>query len=257
MNPHRKPLMAGNWKMYKTAEEARRFLSALSGLLAPLPVADMPDIVLCPPYTALSALQEALSGQVKAAVALGAQNMEAHEEGAYTGEISPKMLLECGVKYVVLGHSERREYYNETDARINAKIKAAFAHNLVPIVCVGESLAQREAGETDAWVKRQVSAALEGYSPEERARLVMAYEPIWAIGTGKVCEADEANRVIGLIRETVGVPGVRILYGGSVKPDNVEGLMAQPEIDGGLVGGASLEPESFFKLIQAAMPVKV
>jgi triosephosphate isomerase len=167
------------------------------------------------------------------------------------------MLQEVEVQYVVIGHSERRQYYNETDASVNAKTKAALAHRMTPIVCVGETLEQREAGETDNVVKAQIEAGLEGISPADRAKIVFAYEPVWAIGTGKVCEADEANRVCSVIRETIGVPICRVLYGGSVKPDNVAGLMAQSDIDGGLVGGASLQPESFLQLIEAAMPVKV
>jgi triosephosphate isomerase (TIM) len=256
MNPNRKPLMAGNWKMYKTAEEAEQFVTALNGLIKNVPTQELPEVVLCPPYTALDAVHRQLV-QDGSVIALGAQNIEAHEEGAYTGEISPRMLREFEVKFAIIGHSERRQYYNETDTTVNAKIGAALKAGITPIVCVGESLEQREAGQTDSWVKQQVTAALQGYTQEQRKQMVFAYEPIWAIGTGKVCEAQEANRVIGLIRQTLEVTEPRILYGGSMKPDNVDGLMSQPEIDGGLVGGASLEPQSFFKLIQAAMPVKV
>ncbi len=256
MNPNRKPLMAGNWKMYKTAREALAFIEALTPMLKPFHDDEMPDVLLCAPFTALPFMHQALP-KAQTDFSLGAQNMEAHDEGAYTGEISARMLKEWDVEFVIIGHSERREYFNETDETVNAKIKAALANHLRPIVCVGESLAQREAGETDAWVEKQVKAAIAGLSPEQLEWLVFAYEPIWAIGTGKVCEADEANRVIGLIRKALNNAHVRILYGGSMKPDNVEGLMAQPEIDGGLVGGASLQPESFFQLIRAAMPVRV
>jgi triosephosphate isomerase (TIM) len=256
MNPHRKPLMAGNWKMYKTAQEARTFVEHLGRLLHNQPAKELPDIVLCPPFTALSTIKEVLSN-TGLPIVLGAQTMAAQEEGAFTGEISVGMLLEFQVRYVILGHSERRQYFNETDDSVNPKIATALRAGLTPIVCVGESLAQREAEETDSWVHGQVVAALKGFSHEDRSRMVFAYEPIWAIGTGKVCEAPEANRVIGLIRQAAETPQLRVLYGGSVKPDNIEGIMAQPEIDGGLVGGASLEPESFFKLIQAAMPLKV
>lgn len=255
MNATRKPLMAGNWKMYKTGAEAEAYLQALSGLLKGKPAADLPDIVVCAPFTALDAANRTLNDG--SPIALGAQNMASQPEGAFTGEVSVRMLQAVNVRYVIIGHSERREYFNETDESVNAKVKAALANNLVPIVCVGESLAQRESGQTDEWVSAQVRAALAGISSEERTRLVMAYEPIWAIGTGKVCEADEANRVIDLIRQVAEAPGMRILYGGSMKPDNVTGLMAQPEIDGGLVGGASLEPESMMRLIEAAMPVNV
>ncbi len=258
MHPSRKPVMAANWKMFKTTAEAAQFIETLHGLLDGVSKDDMPTAVICPPYTALSTVSQSL-GQLNLSntVFLGAQNMESKADGAFTGEISPRMLRDLNVSYVVLGHSERREYYNETDAGVNAKAKAALENNLIPIVCVGESLAQREAGQTDAWVTRQVEAALDGITPEQRKKLILAYEPIWAIGTGKVCDAAEANRVIGLIRQTVGVAETRILYGGSMKPDNVEGLMAQPEIDGGLVGGASLEPASYVQLIKAAMPLNV
>ncbi len=256
MNPNRKPMMAGNWKMHKTGAEAASFVQALASQLKSLPANDLPDIIICPPYTALPKTEQTLK-ETGIPVGLGSQNMAAHESGAYTGEVAPGMLAEFGVEYVILGHSERREYYNETDEAVNAKTALALSKNLIPIVCVGESLAQREAGETDSWVRGQVEAALKGFDTAQRRQIVLAYEPIWAIGTGKVCDATEANRVIGLIRQAVGVAETRILYGGSMKPDNVEGLMAQPEIDGGLVGGASLEADSFFKLIQAAMPVRV
>ncbi len=255
MTVNRKPVMAGNWKMYKTVQEAETFLEALMNKVKGLLATDQPDIILCPPFTALDAMHRLLSNEKT--ISLGAQTMESHEEGAYTGEISPKMLAVLHVQFVIIGHSERREYFHETDTQVHAKIGAALQFGLTPIVCVGESLAQREAGQTDAWIKKQVEAALKDYSPEQRQKMIFAYEPIWAIGTGKVCDAVEANRVIGSIRQTIGLPEVRILYGGSVKPDNVTGLMAQPEIDGGLVGGASLDPDSFFQLIQAAMPQKV
>jgi triosephosphate isomerase len=248
--------MAGNWKMYKTVHEARGFAETLIGRLKAVSTAELPDIVICPPYTVLNALHELLVRE-HPPIVLGAQNVESRDEGAYTGEISLRMLMDFDVRYVIIGHSERREYYHETDESVNAKIGAALRHGLTPIICVGESLQQREAAQTDAWVQKQVNAALVGFSEEQRRKVLFAYEPIWAIGTGKVCEAPEANRVIGLIRQVVGILETRILYGGSMKPDNVEGLMAQPEIDGGLVGGASLDPESFFKLIQAAMPLKV
>lgn len=257
MNPYRKPLIAGNWKMHKTVAEALDYAARFKKLLESLSATELPDVVLCSPFTALHALSQQLSQESIAAISLGAQNMAACDEGAFTGEIAPRMLSELGVAYVILGHSERREYFHESDADVNAKIKTALRHQVTPIACVGESLSQREAGQTDEWVQRQVIAALQGLSDKERQKIVFAYEPIWAIGTGKVCDAVEANRVIGLIRQTTGVSRIRVLYGGSMKPDNAEGLLAQPEIDGGLVGGASLDPDSFFQIVQAAMPVKV
>lgn len=251
MNTTRKPLMAANWKMYKTVGEALSFMTRFQELLSGV---EFPDIVICPPYTALDALSKALK---TTAVALGAQTMAAQKEGAYTGDISPAMLQELQVQYVILGHSERRQYHHESDPEINAKLKAALEYGFTPIVCVGESLEQRESGQTDARIQGQVEAALSGITIGDREKLVFAYEPIWAIGTGKVCDADEANRVIGLIRNWIQVTETRVLYGGSMKPDNVTSLMSQPEIDGGLVGGASLDPQSFFQLVQAAMPVSV
>lgn len=256
MHPQRKPLMAANWKMYKTAAEAKDYVARLTTLLQGQNPQDLPNIVLCPPYTAIPQVAHCLLDSTPG-IAVGAQTVSEHEEGAYTGDIAPRMLTEFGVRYVIIGHSERRQYAHETDAQVNAKVKTALRHGLTPIVCVGETLAQREAGQTDGWVQQQVRAALDGIAPADRQRLVLAYEPIWAIGTGKVCEADEANRVIGLIRQTAETQAIRVLYGGSVKPENIQSLMAQPEIDGGLVGGASLDPESFYPLIQAAMPVNV
>lgn len=251
----RRPVMAGNWKMFKTTAEARQFTEALHNKVKALPQAELPEVILCPPFTALSVVKEVIT-RLKAPFALAAQTMESKDNGAYTGEVSPVMLTDVGVTHVVIGHSERRQYYNETDATVNAKTKAALAHGLTPIVCVGELLTERDAGKTDEVIRRQVEKALEGVSPADFETLIIAYEPVWAIGTGKVCEADEANRVCGLIRGVLNQLGngskTRILYGGSVKPDNVKGLMAQADIDGGLVGGASLEPDSFFQLIEGA-----
>jgi len=243
-----KSLMAANWKMYKTRAQAVDFINRFQTLLSG---SDLPDIVICPPYTALDAVGKALKTP---AVTLGAQTMAAQKEGAFTGDIAPGMLQELNVQYVILGHSERRQYHHESDQDIHEKLKTALEYGFTPIVCVGESLQQRESGQTDAWIQGQVEAVLAGISVADRQKLVFAYEPIWAIGTGKVCDAGEANRVIGLIRGWIQVPETRVLYGGSMKPDNVTSLMGQPEIDGGLVGGASLEPESFFQLVQAATP---
>lgn len=254
MHPTRQPIMAANWKMYKTIGDAKDFCIAFKQLVNALPVGDLPDIVICPPFTALYSIGSLLT---EPSIMLGAQNMASVDEGACTGEVSPVMLTDLKVSYVILGHSERREYFGEQDADIHAKILTALKHGITPIVCVGESLVQRQSGKTDAWIERQVECAIHGLSEVQRTAIVFAYEPIWAIGTGKVCEAPEANRVIGLIRRLSHTPSMRILYGGSMKPDNVEGLMSQPEIDGGLVGGASLDPQSFFELVKAAMPLKV
>ncbi len=212
------------------------------------------EVVLCPPFTALAAVAEALKGT---SVSLGAQNVFYEPSGAYTGEVAPPMLKALGVKYVIVGHSERRQYFGETDELVNKKVKAALQHDLTPIVCVGETLEQREAGITESLVKGQVEQAFSGISPDEAWQLVVAYEPIWAIGTGKTATSEEANRVIGVIRETlVGIydgataGSIRIQYGGSVKPGNMAELMQQPEIDGALVGGASLDAESFARIVR-------
>ena len=212
------------------------------------------EVVLCPPFTALAAVAEVLKGT---SVSLGAQNVFYEPSGAYTGEVAPPMLKALGVKYVIVGHSERRQYFGETDELVNKKVKAALQHDLTPIVCVGETLEQREAGITESLVKGQVEQAFSGISPDEAWQLVVAYEPIWAIGTGKTATSEEANRVIGVIRETlVGIydgataGSIRIQYGGSVKPGNMAELMQQPEIDGALVGGASLDAESFARIVR-------
>ncbi|MBK8190972.1 MAG: triose-phosphate isomerase [Vampirovibrionales bacterium] len=251
----RRYLIAGNWKMYKTLDEARDFTRQLYNQAKAADSA-LADIVLCPPATALERVAHTVR-ELQAPFAVGAQTMESREQGAYTGEISPGMAVDCGATYVIIGHSERREYYNETDATVNAKIKAALAHDLTPIICVGESLAQREDGVTDDWVAQQVNAAIEGLDAAVFPKLTFAYEPIWAIGTGKTCEAAEANRVCALIRRTLAQRGAaqltRILYGGSVKPDNSRELLSQSDIDGALVGGASLDPEGFTRIINDAL----
>ncbi|GEN32954.1 triose-phosphate isomerase [Aneurinibacillus danicus] len=248
----RTPIIAGNWKMHKTTEEAREFAHAVRSLT---PKENM-DTVICAPFTSLDALVQELEGYP---IAVGAQNMHWEESGAYTGEISPGMLTSLGVQYVIIGHSERREYFAETDETVNRKAKAAFAHGLTPIVCVGENVEQREGGKTKEWVREQVLRAVEGLSSEQAKQLVIAYEPIWAIGTGKSSSAEDAQDVIAFIRSTVEdgfdaqvAAQVRIQYGGSVKPDNIGTYMEQPDIDGALVGGASLTPESFLKLLEGA-----
>lgn len=211
------------------------------------------DIVVCPPFTALSSVKRAIAdSQIK----LGGQNLHWEKEGAYTGEISAAMLVDAGCGYVIIGHSERRQYFGETDALVNKKIKAALLHQLVPIVCVGETLEQREAGVTRTICDRQVRRALVDLKPEQVASLVIAYEPVWAIGTGRTATAADAQDVIAYIRQvvadvagSVAAEAVRIQYGGSVRPDNIDELMAQADIDGVLVGGASLKPDSFGSIV--------
>ncbi|MEB3287517.1 MAG: triose-phosphate isomerase [Vampirovibrionales bacterium] len=255
-NAKRQILIAGNWKMYKTTAEAQAFVEALAQSMQSVPQNALPQVIVAAPFTALSSVAQAIKDK-KLPVITAAQTMESKEEGAYTGEISPKMLLDIGVKTVVIGHSERRQYYNETDTSVNAKTLAALKHGMTPIVCVGELLSEREAKQTDAVIERQVNEALKEISSADYAKLVFAYEPVWAIGTGKVCESPEANRVCALIRTLLNQKGdgerTRVLYGGSVKPDNIDELLGQSDIDGALVGGASLEAESFFKLVEAGV----
>jgi len=240
--------------MHKTAAEAIQLAHAVcDGVAGTKGV----DVVLCPPFTALSAVKNIVDDTP---VGLGAQNLYWEEQGAFTGEVSPLMLAEL-CSYVIIGHSERRQYFGETDEGVNKKIKAALAHNLAPIVCVGENLEQNEAGETTQFVGGQVKAAFAGLSTQEAAKVIVAYEPIWAIGTGKTADPATANSIIGLsIRGALAdmysedlAQQVRVQYGGSVKPDNVEGFMAQPDIDGALVGGASLKANSFLALVKGAM----
>jgi len=237
----RPKVLAGNWKMHKTQQEAIAFLGEFLGYLADTP-GDR-DVVLCVPFTSLSVLSKSLHGT---RVKLGAQNVHWAEQGAFTGEISAPMLVELGVRYVIIGHSERRQYFGETDATVNQRLKAAQKHGLTPILCVGETKAQRDAGETEAHIFNQLALDLVGV---DQTNLVIAYEPIWAIGTGETCNENEANRVIGLIRSKLANPDVPIQYGGSVNVNNIEAIMAQPEIDGVLVGGASLEAESFGRIV--------
>ncbi len=245
----RRPIIAGNWKMNKTPEEA----AAMVKELAPLVKDSNVEVVICAPYVALQAVKEAAAGTN---IKVGAQNMHWEESGAYTGEVSPTMLNAIGMEYVIIGHSERREYFAEFDETVNKKVHSAFAHNLIPIVCVGETLEQREEGVTRSLVEGQTRAALKGLSVENVKACVIAYEPIWAIGTGKTATSEDANEVIGYIRNTVAevagqeaADAIRIQYGGSMKPDNASELMAMPEIDGGLVGGASLKADDFSKIV--------
>ncbi|WP_261303610.1 triose-phosphate isomerase [Paenibacillus andongensis] len=247
----RKPIIAGNWKMFKTVSEAISFVNEVKGSTV-----EGVESVICSPFTNLPALVEAAKGTD---VHVGAQNLHFEDNGAFTGEISGVMLKDLGVEYVIIGHSERRAYFAETDEIVNKKVVAAFKHGLTPILCVGEKLEEREAGQTKDVCKVQTEAAFAGLSAEQAAQVVIAYEPIWAIGTGKSSTAEDAQDVIGYIRQLVsGLYGsavsevVRIQYGGSVKPNNIAEYMAQPDIDGALVGGASLEPASYIQLVQGA-----
>ncbi|MEH1866501.1 MAG: triose-phosphate isomerase [Nostoc sp.] len=237
----RKIVIAGNWKMFKTQAETQEFLQGFLPHLEETPQGR--EIILCPPFTDLSVLSKTLHGSL---IQLGAQNIHWEEFGAYTGEISGPMLTESGVRFVIVGHSERRQYFGETDATVNLRLRTAQRFGLTPILCVGETKQQRDAGETESLIALQLD---KGLVDIDQNNLVIAYEPIWAIGTGETCEAVEANRIIGLIRSQLSNPNVSIQYGGSVKPNNIDEIMAQPEIDGVLVGGASLEPESFARIV--------
>ena len=246
----RKPLIAANWKMYKTPDEAVAFVKAFIPLVAAHKHA---EIVLCPSPTLLPIVVEAARNNP---IRIAAQNMDWHDQGAYTGETSPLQLKALGVTHVLIGHSERRQYFAETDETVNLRLKAALAHGLVPIVCVGELLAEREAGKTAEVLVKQTAAALSGIDPAAAATIVIAYEPVWAIGTGKTATpeiADEAHKIIrAQIAKSLSpalAESTRILYGGSVKPDNTASLCSLADIDGALVGGASLEPESFSKIV--------
>jgi triosephosphate isomerase len=237
----RKIILAGNWKMHKNQAESLEFVQAFK------PEIDNADesreIVLCTPFTSLTVMSKNLHG---GRIKLGAQNLHWEDKGAYTGEIAGNMLTEIGVDYVIVGHSERRQYFGETDKTVNLRLKAAQRHNLIPILCVGETKQQRDAGETEMVIINQLKQDLVDV---DQSNLVIAYEPIWAIGTGDTCEANEANRVIGIIRQQLDNKNVTIQYGGSVKPDNIDEIMAQPEIDGALVGGASLDPIGFARIV--------
>ncbi len=235
--------------MHKTIDEALAFVAAIKGEVAKTDV----EVAICAPYTLLKDLKAAAAGT---SIKIAAQNMHYEDKGAFTGEISPLMLKELAIDYVIIGHSERRQYYNETDETVNKKLLKALAVGIAPIVCVGETLAQREAGQAQAIVEKQIKAALATVSAEQVSQVVIAYEPIWAIGTGKTASAEDANQMIAQIRETVKAlydeeksESLRIQYGGSVKPANVEQIMNQSDIDGALVGGASLKSEDFIQLI--------
>ena len=246
----RKPIIAGNWKMNKTPEEAAELVRELVPLVADAEA----EVVVCPPFVCLDAVRKEAAGSN---IKLGAQNVHFEKSGAYTGEISADMLLAMGVEYVIIGHSERRQYFGETDCTVNKRAKAALAAGLKPIICVGESLEEREKGVTNELVGMQTKLALQGIPAEEVDKVVIAYEPIWAIGTGKTATAAEANETIGAIRKAIAqvygeevASKVRIQYGGSMNPKNASELMAQSEIDGGLIGGASLKAQDFSKVVK-------
>ena len=244
----RTSFIAGNWKMNNTPAQAEALLTDLMPKL----VGTRGNVAVCVPFVCLPVAARMLHGS---GVLLGAQNMHFEDKGAFTGEISPQMLVELGVRCVIIGHSERRAYFNESDELVNKKVRAAVSHDLLPIICVGETLEQREAGITDKLVEAQTIAALEGLSPAQVTQVVFAYEPIWAIGTGRTATAEEANRVIGVIRGTIrqqygeAADSVCIQYGGSMNAENCDELMAQPEIDGGLIGGASLKAMDFSRIV--------
>jgi triosephosphate isomerase (TIM) len=250
----RKKFIAGNWKMYTTAGTAR----ALAEGVAKGVTGNAVTVAVCPPFPWLGLVADAVKGS---AVAVGAQNCHYAAEGAYTGEVSPQMLLAAGCQYVIVGHSERRQLLGELDAAVNLKARAALKAGLTPIICVGETLAERDAGETIGRVQAQVDAALADMNDAELARVVVAYEPIWAIGTGRNATPAQAEEVHRFIRSRVGgrsaavAAQMRILYGGSVKPDNIRALMAEEDVDGGLVGGASLSAESFVRLVKEGASV--
>ncbi len=243
--------MAGNWKMNKTVAESVDLVKKLSASLAG--VSDR-DIVVCPPFTSLAIVSEVLKGT---SISLGAQNMNDHTDGAYTGEVAPGMLTDVGCQYVILGHSERRQYYGETDELVHKKLQLALDKKLIPIVCVGELLKEREEGRTFQVIEKQIKGGVSGLSPAQATGVIIAYEPVWAIGTGKTATPAQAQEVHFFIRGLMAriygdaiANSVRILYGGSVKADNIDTLMAQPDIDGGLVGGASLDVNSFTRIVK-------
>ncbi|KXG74014.1 triose-phosphate isomerase [Thermotalea metallivorans] len=243
------PIIAGNWKMHKTIDEAVQFVKEIKDEVKGTDV----EVVICAPFTLLLPLKEAVKDTN---IKLGAQNMHWEEQGAFTGEISPVMLKDIGVDYCIIGHSERRQYFHETDETVNKKVHAALKHNIKPIVCVGETLEEREQGKTEEIVKNQIRKALAGVPGAEVTQIVIAYEPIWAIGTGKTATPEQANEVIYQIRETIKelygedlCTEIRIQYGGSVKGSNAEEIMNQEDIDGALVGGASLKADEFVQIV--------
>ncbi|WPC42176.1 triose-phosphate isomerase [Clostridium sp. JS66] len=245
----RKAIIAGNWKMNNTVEEGLKLVEELKGLVKDAKC----DVVVCPSFVCLDAVLKAVKGSN---IKVGAQNMHFEEKGAFTGEVAPSMLEKMGVNYVIIGHSERRQYFNETDETVNKKVKKAFEHNLIPIVCCGETLEEREKNVTEEVLGRQIKLDLEGLTNEQVETLVVAYEPIWAIGTGKTATDDQANETIAYIRSVIAsmygketAEKTRIQYGGSVKPATIKAQMAKSDIDGALVGGASLKAADFAAIV--------
>jgi triosephosphate isomerase len=247
----RTPVIAGNWKMYKTAAEAVAFVRAFLPMIVD---AAGVEVVLAPTFTSLSTVAALTSGT---RIAVAAQNLHFEAEGAFTGEVSAKMLREAGATHAIIGHSERRQYFAETDASVNRKVKTALAAPLTPILCLGETLAEREGGQTFEVVERQLYGGLDGIPASEASRIIVAYEPVWAIGTGRTATPEQAQEVHARLRTLLSglwgaeaAASVRIIYGGSVNPGNIRALMSQPDIDGGLVGGASLKPDSFADIVK-------
>lgn len=260
----RRPIMAGNWKMNLLQADAKSLMTGIKSVIHDISAEQLPEIIVAPTFTSLAVVADMLKECKCGKIALAAQNCHWEKSGAYTGEVSVEMLSDMGCKYVIIGHSERRQYFSETDEMINKKAKSILAGGLLPIICCGESLEQRESGVTDEHIASQIRAALSGLSNEEIAKSVIAYEPIWAIGTGKSCDATEANRVIAMIRNVVKevsnaetADAIRILYGGSVKPATIEEQMSMSDIDGALIGGASLKADSFGEIITNSMKVAV
>jgi len=262
----RKPIIAGNWKMNLLQEDAKALFEGICSYVSNYTAVQLPTVVIAPVFTSLNQVHSVACncGCGGNKISVAGQNCHWETSGAYTGEISVEMLKDAGCDYVIIGHSERRQYFSETDEMINKKAKAILAGGLIPIICCGETLEQREAGSTDVHIASQIRAALSGISSEDIAKSVIAYEPIWAIGTGKTCDSVEANRVIKMIRSVVSeiagasaADSIRILYGGSVKPSTIEEQMSQSDIDGALVGGASLKADSFNEIIANTMKVSV
>ena len=254
----RRPIIAGNWKMNNNKAATKELVDGIMYGVSQLDASKMPEVIIAPTFTSLWQAHDLIRNESK--IALAAQNVNPNPSGAYTGEVSLEMLEDFKVQFVIIGHSERRQMFNESDEFINQKAKAILAKGLIPIICCGETLEQREAGVTDEHLASQITKALDGISASDVEKSVIAYEPIWAIGTGKSCDSIEANRTIGEIRKVVAklysqdtADKIRILYGGSVKPSTIVEQMAQPEIDGGLIGGASLKADSFIELIKGAM----
>ena len=259
----RRPMIAGNWKMHKLQSEAVELFNGIKEGLKEYTMDQLPEVVVAPVFTSIASVvaqkTDCGCGCKGKKIKVAAQNCYYETQGAFTGEVSVEMAKDAGCELIIIGHSERRQYFGETDEMINKKAKAIIANGLVPIICCGESLEQREAGVTDAHITNQIQKALEGISADDVKTVVIAYEPIWAIGTGKTCDSDEANRVIKMIRNVVkdlydetSANAVRILYGGSVKPETIEEQMSKSDIDGALVGGASLKADSFIQIVLGA-----